>query len=586
MLRPSDILSVKVITNPGSRYGSEVGSVIVIHTRRDVGEGFSGSVQDNFGGFKRFHNTLNAQLWYRNGGLELFGQLFHAYDNVQNTLAYQSEIYTHTTKYEDYMHRYWYKGNRYQGKVGFSYDFNSNHSVGGYYMLFGSRFRTGSDTETSLSTSVSFDSWVEEQSGHDTTVPYHSVNLYYEWKIGKLSLSANFDYLGSERDEDSFHDEYGGEQPPRQFATYGTTSSRLYAENVMATYSVENAEFVLGQEVTSISYRTSFDNPEGIVTGNRTKTEETGMALVASWRQRAGAFNWNVGVRYEHRVSDYDDGTGSAHRDINDDIFPTADFGGTHGAFSWNICYSYRLLRPMFSQLSGNIIYMNRYTYQSGNPNLRPLKQQQVYVSAQYRDFWLSGGFNHREDQAVHISDIFGEDEDMILQHWANFPPYNSFYISVGYQTTLRRWTPAVSVGVEAQHLRVGFQGNSMLLDKPRWSLTFRNQLSLPCDFTFYANYGFTSSGDFHISSFEAWHDLSFGISKTFLRGDLSVQLWAYDVLNGQTLYYIKYDSTILKHGFTDREMRQIALKMRYQFNATKSHYKGRGAGSSEKQRL
>lgn len=585
-LRPADILSVKVITNPGSRYGSEAGCVIVIRTRKAVGEGFSGFVQEDFGGLKRFHNALNAKLWYRQGGLELFGQLFHAYDNTQNIIAYQSEIYTSTPRSEDYTNCYGNNGNRYQGKVGFSYDFNGDHSIGGYYIVLGSKFRTRSHTETTLSTPLTADSWVENQSGNYTTFPYHSANLYYEGKIGKVYLSANFDYLGSEADDDSFHNEYGGEQPSRQFNTYSNTSSRLYAGNVAANYGYVNGDITLGEEVTSTRYQSAFDNPEGVVTTSRSKTDETAIALFASWQHRAGALNWNVGVRYEHRVTDYDDGTGSAHRDINDDIFPTMDLGGTHGVFSWNIGYAYRLFRPMFSQLSGNIIYMNRYTYQSGNPNLRPLRQQQAYVSAQYRDFWITGGFVHSDDKAVHISDIFGDDNDMILQHWVNFPPYNSYYLNAGYQTTIRRWTPSVSMGVNKQHFRVDFKGNSLLLDKPRWSFSLRNQLSLFWGLTLYANYSFASSGDIQTSRYEAMHDLSLGLSKTFLRGSLSVQLWAYDILDRQKLRYVKYDPAILKQGFTDRENRQIALRIRYQFNATRSRYKGQGAGVAEKQRL
>lgn len=585
-LRPEDIQSVKVITNPGSRYNSESGSVIVIRTRKVTGEGVSGSIEDDFGGFHRYHNRLNAKMWYRKDGLELSGQLFHACDNYQNTISYNSDIYTTTPKTEDYINHYFYKGNRYQAKVGFNYDINVNHSLGGYYMIFGSKFSTGGHTRTALTTALSTDSWEEDESGHSTTYPYHSANLYYEGRIGKVSLSANFDYLGSKADTETRHEEYGGALPSRQFTTNGSTASKLYAGNLTATYSYKNGEILLGQEITDTDYRSAFDNPNGIVRAGQSKTEETAIAAFASWRQQSGAFNWSVGVRYEHRKTIYEDGSSEVIKEINNDIFPTLDFGGKHGGFSWNIGYAYRLQRSMFSQLSGNIVYMNRYTYQSGNPNLRPLRKQQFYISVQYRDFWLSGGFMHNEDTAVHSSDIFGDNDDMILQHWVNFPPYNSFYLYTGYQITVRHWSPALTAGINKQSLSVPFLDNSLLLDRPMWSLSLRNQLRLPEEWTIYANYAFTSSGDELTSRIQPCHELTFGLTKEFLKGALSLQLWAYDILDRQTLRYVKYDSRIFRQGFTDRENRQIALRIRYQFNATRSHYKGQGAGSAEKQRL
>lgn len=79
---------------------------------------------------------------------------------------------------------------------------------------------------------------------------------------------------------------------------------------------------------------------------------------------------------------------------------------------------------------------------------------------------------------------------------------------------------------------------------------------------------------------------LSVGVSNSFLNGNLMVQLWGNDLLNQQYASYTTFDRAVISSGSNEYHTRQVVLMVRYQFNATKSRYKGQGAGSSEKQRL
>ncbi|MBQ8158323.1 MAG: carboxypeptidase-like regulatory domain-containing protein [Prevotella sp.] len=74
------IRSVEVIQNPGARYDASVNAVIIIRTKRAAGEGL-GVEQSSWSRSGRgYANNERINLTYRTGGLELFANLFGAYN--------------------------------------------------------------------------------------------------------------------------------------------------------------------------------------------------------------------------------------------------------------------------------------------------------------------------------------------------------------------------------------------------------------------------------------------------------------------------------------------------------------------------
>lgn len=83
-INSADIKNVEVITNPGAKYDASVKSVIRIQTRRPQGEGWSGTLRTQ-NGFQHYFATRNqANLKYRTGGLEVFGNFGYLNGKFQN----------------------------------------------------------------------------------------------------------------------------------------------------------------------------------------------------------------------------------------------------------------------------------------------------------------------------------------------------------------------------------------------------------------------------------------------------------------------------------------------------------------------
>ena len=75
------IRNVEVIQNPGARYDASVNAVIIIHTKRAAGEGLGVELTSWSRKWHGYANNERANLPDRTGGLELFANLFGAYNN-------------------------------------------------------------------------------------------------------------------------------------------------------------------------------------------------------------------------------------------------------------------------------------------------------------------------------------------------------------------------------------------------------------------------------------------------------------------------------------------------------------------------
>ena len=75
-----NIKNIEVIQNPGARYDASVNAVIIIHTKRVAGEGLGVELSSWSRKDRGYVNNERINLTYRTGKLELFANLFGAYN--------------------------------------------------------------------------------------------------------------------------------------------------------------------------------------------------------------------------------------------------------------------------------------------------------------------------------------------------------------------------------------------------------------------------------------------------------------------------------------------------------------------------
>lgn len=140
--------------------------------------------------------------------------------------------------------------------------------------------------------------------------------------------------------------------------------------------------------------------------------------------------------------------------------------------------------------------------------------------------------------------------------------------------------------GVSRQFIDAGSIGVTESLEKPRLRLKLDNSLTLPGKLILGLNYSYTSGSEQDLWKSEASSSLSMSLYRSFLNNRLTVRLNAYDLLKRQwdTGTYHGRNVIFFRDNYNDS--RCVTFCVRYTFNATKSKYRGTGAGNDEKNRL
>lgn len=101
-----------------------------------------------------------------------------------------------------------------------------------------------------------------------------------------------------------------------------------------------------------------------------TKINESSTAAFVEFGRLFGRVYAQVGLRYEHLKNDYYN-FGVREDEVcrnYGDWFPTAAITMPIGDVQLSLSYRRDIQRPNYGSLTSSTVYINRYTYQSGNP--------------------------------------------------------------------------------------------------------------------------------------------------------------------------------------------------------------------------
>ena len=251
--------------------------------------------------------------------------------------------------------------------------------------------------------------------------------------------------------------------------------------------------------------------------------------------------------------------------------------------------YRSEIQRPRYSQLSSQVAYINRYTYEGGNPLLRPVMTNSLNLGVSYR--WLSGraGYQHVKDDIFNTSYPYSnEDPTIALISQNNSPAYDMLFVAVTAAPTIGKWSPSWTASLNKQWLEVESPEGNINLNKPLFMLNWDNSLELPMGFLLNMGVRWMSTGDMQNTRLDeqSW-SVNGSLHKSIMNGRMSFLLQANDILNTQKQYGTLYSGEVRTiKMYNDPNARSVSLTVRYKFNTTKSKYKGTGAGESQKSRM
>lgn len=593
-LASDNIKSVEVVNSPGARYAASVKAVIRITTKKALGDGFgfSNRFQTNY----RYGWMLLDQFDfnYRKEGLDLTGMLsgYDAHGGQDKTMIQ-----------ETFLDKQWHQqsditndthNQTLSGMFSVNYRLNKNHAWGARYNYD----RTPKMYwELNMPATVLMDGELYETSMNisreNTRSTGHRVNFYYNGKAGKWNIDFNADGLWNELNVPTWGTEEttpnGGTTEYRTITTLGQKQNALYAAKVVLSHPLWGGDLSFGGEYSHNSRTNRYANEEGILAGDDSEIKEDLLGVFADYNRSFGKVDVLAGVRYEHVISDYykqQMRVAEQCKEYNN-VFPSFSLSFPIGKTRMQVSYAADITRPGYNQLRGNVTYANRYTYEGGNPFLKPTLSHNLSLQGSYKWIYASVGYRRIKDGIMNSCDAYSKENPTIaLLWWTNVPAYDVADALVSLRPKFGFWKPQFVVQVQQQWYTTDTPDGRQCLNHPIGTFLWQNSLELPAGFLLNADASFATRGHFgNVAVDKTSWGVNLSLYKEFAQKRISCQLQATDIFQTKVDYVTVYSGVRTMTLNTDAR-RGFMFTVRYKFNSARNNYKGTGAGESQKSRM
>lgn len=435
----SQIESIEIITNPGSRYeANSTGGIINIKTKKSKTEGFNGNVALGAGFNKKLTTNNSINLNYRKKAYNLFGSYGYNYSDFEqnleiNRISSGAEQLYFRQKSRDTSTN---SSNNY--KLGVDFFLSPNHTLG--VLAKGNISNQNQNGYSRSSIGNSFET-TDSLLRTSTLNPFGRKNFSYN-----LNYKGILDTAGQELTIDADYSTFDGDDDAlstnRFFLPNGSffkdgdiyrtfAPSTIDIKAIKADYTLPlNKKLKLDAGV-KIAHVKSDNNYlfENSVEGewmqdpgrsNHFKYDEQVNAAYATLNATLSKTTFQAGLRIENTSSKGNSLTTNVITDRDyTDLFPALTISQNIDANNvLNLSYSRKINRPDYRNLNPFIFFLDQYTYNQGNPNLKPEYATNLEASYLYNQKY-SLTLNY-----THVADVITQ---VLLQN----PEQNSIYQTV-----------------------------------------------------------------------------------------------------------------------------------------------------------
>lgn len=596
---PADnIAKIEVIEQPGAEYDATgSGAIINIILKKNVRLGTHGSVTGWIGEDEGFeYGTKVAIASYRNK-LNWQTSLGHSKPTWRDDLflvrTVDNQTYDQTTKSP-------YNPNRFNINGNVDYYINDYNSIG-----IGARLNTKKSDRITSSKTIIYDTNLTNTLFSENSYDKHrvdfNINPYYEYKSDTDKLIFDFNYINYKNDNiNTLYDVAGSTLPftdrrYKQDGKYTIKTSKIdytktFSDNLKVSIGGKYAIVNTNNDLQSFLENNSNEFELDQESSSQFLVDETIFAIYSKINATSGKWSFSGGLRYE------DSKTNGTSKFIKNGIpsteikkrpiqklFPSASIGKKiTEKLGTSLSYSYRIRRPSYGSLNSFEEYLDPFSAEQGNPNLKPAFTNNYQFNLTYdgQPFFTVG---YSETDNV-IFDLIKQNNitKQIRQQAVNVKNYTNW--------NFRLFAPLSFIkGVEGY---TGFIVNNNSYNSAtynvalsKWNLFWFMQASykLPWDVNFEmsGNYGTGALEDQIQVNWLAGLDFSFG--KKFMNDKLKVNLGFNKMLNRGFNGKIDYGNGSAKVE-SNGSRQNIQLRLVYSFGSKFGKKKSKRNASHEEE--
>ena len=459
-MESSQIETVEIMTNPGSRYpANSTGGIINIKTKKSKTEGFNGNVSLG-AGYNRFFSTNNSiNLNYRKKSYNVFGG--YGYSKRDNEQILDIQRTSLSAGERLYFDQHSIDSNLFDAqnfKIGTDFFLNSKHTVG--FLIKGNfyNFNSPGSSVTSIGRSFSAtDSILRTSANTKSERSNLSYNINYKGLLDTAGQEITVD-----ADYSKFKGETDGSFVNKFYLTNGDffSNGQIYRNQAPSNIDIKalkidytlplNKKFKLdaGMKFSKVASDNNYiyENRVGnewvndLNQSNRFTYDERVNAGYVALNGEVAKLTFQAGLRVENTNSK---GNSITTNQVTDrkytDFFPSLMVSrnlNTDNIVS--LTYSRKINRPDYQNLNPFIFYVDQYTYNEGNPNLKPEYANSIEASYTFKQKYnASLAYTNTSDV---ISMVLLQDSNSMFQTVRNLASEDIVSLTLNFPVTISKW--------------------------------------------------------------------------------------------------------------------------------------------------
>ena len=580
---PADNISkIEVVEQPGSEYdASGSGAIVNIILKKNMRLGTHGSITGWIGKDEGFEYGTRASIASYKNKLNWQASIGHSKPTWRDDLflvrTVGNETYDQTTKSP-------YNPNRFNLSGNIDYYINDNNSIG-----IGGRWNTRksnriSSSKTIISDANASNTLFSENSFDRDRVDF-SINPYYEYKSDTDKLVVDFNYIDYKNENiNTLYDVPGSTvtYQDRRYLQDGKYTIKAFKADYSITFS-ENLTVSFGSKYSMVktdsdlqSYLENTSNGFDLdVLGSSSfLVDETIFAAYSKINATSGKWSFSGGLRYENSNTD---GTstflknGQMASEVQkrpiQKLFPSASISRElTKQLGASLSYSFRISRPSYNSLNSFQEFLDPFSAEEGNPNLKPAFTNNYQFNLTYEGQpFFTVGYSKTNDV---IFDLIKQNNNtkQIRQQAVNVEDFTNWNFRLFGSLSFLKGVEGYTGFIVNQNT---YNSATHTLDLSKWSVFWFIQASykLPWDVNFEmsGNYGTGAlEGQIEVD-WLAGLDFSFG--KKFLDDKLKANLGFNKMLNrgfNGTINYGNGNAKVESNG----SRQNIQLRLVYSFGS------------------
>ncbi|MCX2582390.1 outer membrane beta-barrel protein [Pedobacter sp. MR22-3] len=606
-MQSSEIETIELITNPSSKYDAAGNSGIInIKTKKNKAGGTNGSLNATAGYGKNFRGNTGLNLNHRTKKLNLFGNYNYGKTTRENIITIDRISNGTPDTYFMQAGSSLRKQQNNNFKTGLDYFINKNNTIG---VLVNGYFNHG--TEASKNNTLigpSFqkvDSTLASNSLQTNKYNNISYNLNYKSVLDTAGseISADFDYSKyNGNDGSAYENDYmfanGNRIRPVNYTRNGTPS-KIDIKTFKIDYNVSLSKTIkLEAGLKSSWVKTDNDlQAEELVNNiwqndvrrsNQFVYDENVNAAYTNINKQFKNTSIQLGLRVEQTNSKGNLVTTNTivERDYFD-FFPTLFVQQTLSKNNQlGFSYSRRIDRPSYDALNPFVYYLDQYTYNKGNPFLKPQYTNNMELSYTFmQKYMLSVGYSRTNDV---ITEVLLPDsaQKALFQTNENLAKNTSYNANLNIPVQVAKWW---SMNNNLNVFYLSFEAPDLAgvaLKTGKTSFQFKSQqnFTIASGLTAELNGSYESPLDYGTLRIKSRYSIDAGLSKSFLGKKASLKLALSDIFN---TYKNDISSAYpgLKYEVHQKNESQIGrISFTYRFGKEIKPARRRSTGSEDEQ--